>query len=432
MTEPQQNADTLTAPARNASAHTRYQPPGHGWRWLIRLMILGAMVISSMLMVHSTTGSVLPGCGPDSRFDCESVLSSQWSLWFGLPVTALAILSYLAVLLLLEVACNGRLTLQRMAWRLLVVVAMAIIIAAIWFVAVQFHLQKFCQYCMLAHGLGAGASLLILILAPIGAVRVTPDEPADALMISPSSAVGLGLFALAGWALLFLGQWFSAPVTHVVVTPPPIGQQGGVEDFDRGSGDDRQISVLSGMVRLYPAQYPMIGSINAPLIALYLYDYTCPNCRLMHGNMREILRKHEGRIALIKLAVPLDAKCNPFVEKTSDQHRNACDLARLALAVWKVDPSKFEAFDDWLMQGQTPPELEQARARAAEMVGSGALDNALADPNIEHRFESTMGLYERTGRGTIPQLIIGRDVIFGRPEPEQLMEIFEKRLPAAR
>ena len=68
------------------------QPQGRGWLWVVRVLILAAMIGSSYLAWAALGGERLPGCGPESG--CDEVLSSRWARIFGIPVAWGALLVY--------------------------------------------------------------------------------------------------------------------------------------------------------------------------------------------------------------------------------------------------------------------------------------------------------------------------------------------------
>jgi hypothetical protein len=88
----------------------------------------------------------------------------------------------------------------------------------------------------------------------------------------------------------------------------------------------------------------------------------------MHEYLREV-RRRDSRIAIVAMPVPLDADCNPEVEETEPRQQNACELAQLALTVWRQGPEKFAEFDTWLFEPEVPPSVEEATAKARELLG---------------------------------------------------------------
>lgn len=410
------------------SAPTRYKSPSPWLRWVMCLLAASAIAISSMLLFKSMTGSALPGCSAAGTFDCDSVLATRWSHVLGVPVSAPAIALYLAVLVAIQLSTSPAVTRRRMAWRVLIILAFAILGAAAWFIALQVRLGSYCLYCMIAHAAGSLLALALLITAPIGQRRINPDdtaEPADAMMIPPAAAAIIAMLGLCFAASLVVTQILIKPPSHAVIQ---LTQ--GHEDIDTGKaqGKDRTISILGTKVRLKPYDYPMMGSPDADHIVVYLFDYTCPNCRAMHHEFEKAVADLHGQLGVVMLAVPLDSQCNPYVEKTIPMHQSACALAQLSTAVFLANRDKFHEYDQWLSTGAQPPGVEKARAKAIELVGEKELDAQLARAEIDQRIKANITVYGMTGGSVVPQFVMGNVRIFSRPDPEALMELFKTHL----
>jgi protein-disulfide isomerase len=151
-----------------------------------------------------------------------------------------------------------------------------------------------------------------------------------------------------------------------------------------------------------------------------LLDYTCRHCRQMHGVLLAAEQAHRGQLAIVTLPMPLDAACNKVIQQTAPPHVNACQYARLALAVWRADPSKMERFNDWVFEPAEPPAFEGVTGYAAEIVGDEALGRAMNDPWVEKQLAQDIAIYEATfkrfGNGAMPQLIVGDNIVFGELE----------------
>src|SRR5262245_26443705 len=55
----------------------------------IRSLLAVALACSAYLAFLSLTGGKAVGCGPES--ECDKVLASRWAYWFGIPVSAFAL-----------------------------------------------------------------------------------------------------------------------------------------------------------------------------------------------------------------------------------------------------------------------------------------------------------------------------------------------------
>ena len=85
-----------TPPVSYATAVPPADPP-RGWPilWVVAALAVIAAATSGYLFWLSLTALAPAGCGPSSG--CEEVLTSRWSRWFGVPVSALAVATYLAI-----------------------------------------------------------------------------------------------------------------------------------------------------------------------------------------------------------------------------------------------------------------------------------------------------------------------------------------------
>jgi uncharacterized membrane protein/protein-disulfide isomerase len=369
---------------------------------LIRVLAAIAAALASYMLVTSLQGSHVAGCGPASA--CEGVLASRWSSWMGVPVSAPALLLYLSLL-----AATFRTTRhvpepkREKAAAFLTGVACLILGAAVWFLTLQLLvLRQICPYCLAAHIAGAAAAVLIL--------RAT-GSPFRYRHVPAAAALGI--------AFLVVGPWINRPPTHEV-------QSAARAQLAQG----RHVDIFGGMFRINVDEVPVIGRRDAPAVMVSLLDYTCRHCRKMHGVLLAAEQAHRGKLAILTLPMPLDAGCNKVVQQTAPPHANACQYARLALAVWRADPSKMERFTDWVFEPDEPPVLESVTGYAGEIVGEEALGRAMNDPWVEKQLAQDIAIYEATykrfGNGAMPQLIIGDNIVFG--ELENGMQDFETLL----
>jgi len=426
---------------------------------VIRLLLLVALVISVYLASLSLAGGGLPiGCGPAS--DCDRVLGSKWAYWLGIPVSVLAVVvDLLALTSTLMLKPKSPAVGQRRAWDVLLLCALLLIGGAIWFVSAQvFAVQAICAYCMIAHGCGALAGILLLIVAPI---RQMPDRLWDLdlqVFITTRRLVRIVFLALIGMTALVLGQIWHEPKTGLVTSiapgtnPTPRADTGTQAltltttlvtaatspavaapptEMPVAPPSPRMLGVYGGQVQLNLNEAPLIGSPANPHLLVSLFDYTCHHCREMHPRLVEAQRVLADQLAIVSLPSPLDPGCNPTVSRHYPAHTNACDYARLGLTVWRADRAKHAEFDDWLFRPDRPPPLSEARLFAVQLVGSAAFDKASQDPWVEQQLRQGVSLYEiayRARQGSMPQLILGTNVAVGTFTPEQLFKLIEDNL----
>lgn len=96
---------------------------------------------------------------------CETVLTSPYSVIFGIPVALLGVLYYLTVFILLVCAIDMQ---KKICARLAMVCTPLGFLASLYFVYLQiFVIKALCLYCMVS----ATTSTILFILGMIGLVR---------------------------------------------------------------------------------------------------------------------------------------------------------------------------------------------------------------------------------------------------------------------
>lgn len=389
-------------------------PPPAAVRWTIRTGAAAAMALSGVLFWESMgAAGKLPGCGPESG--CDTVLSSKWSEALGVPVAAAAVAVY-AVILAASLHIGPSATPRRRrvaAWALTAGATMAVA-AAVYFTGIQLvALGALCRYCVATHAAGLVAGVAALSWSLRGLGRRVGGQ-----------AVALGT---ASVAMLVALQAATPAQTHQLVR----GEETPDADVAGRQPRDLENIVLNRgnaplpEIRLNPHDYPILGSPDAPVVIAELIDYTCPHCRMLHRQFHTAMDRYRGELAIVTLHMPLDADCNPLVKNQNPAHATACELARLALAVWRADAARFGEYHDWLMNGDAAPSPEAARTRAAELVGEAALAAAASDPQIDARIERNIGLYSLFQR-SLPIVLLPRSIMYGRPGTDAaLFELLE-------
>ncbi len=400
---------------------TRYEPLGSFLRWSM-LIVAGAGAAVTFAILTQSFGSTLPGCGGGSG--CDAVFTSPWSKIAGVPVAVPALLVYLGIIAALQFITPDRPhAVQRKAWHALILLAGLAALAAAWFIFVQlYHLHTACIYCLTAHGCSLVLASLIFANAPIGARRVLPDDPDDPMMIAPPTA--LATFAVAALAVALLAA-------VQTIAPPPTSATSQIAGDLPPDTDTETYFFLNEdriPVRLGRRDFPVLGSPTAPHVLVYMFDYTCPHCRALHAILEEAIERYgPDQLAVLALPTPLSSACNPHTVFDEPHQREGCDLARWALRVWRAAPQHFAAYDQWLFDSPTPRTADEAAAKAAEMLGPDAFEQAARDHTPNELIEQTVTLYGHTGAGRIPILFMRNASIKGNPSSAELYDMLENR-----
>jgi uncharacterized membrane protein len=418
----------------------------------------------SLWMLRQSSGMrALPGCGAGSG--CAAVTHSRWSRWCGVPVAAPASLLYLALaggFLFLNVSPPGH-------FRDMVSIAMfpaapLLAAAAAWFIALQWlAVGRFCLYCLLLHVIGPGIAGMIFA-DPAFAVRA--GVVGWAIGVGGVAALVLGqvLVEPRMYRAVASGKW---PVASVKGNTLKVGEaasgrwpvasgerrvSGGLWPAARGRNSTSN-AALAAVGHLPPAtasasphslatgclspaaapahclatchlplatvnsgKWPLLGSPEAASVLVYLFDYTCENCRGLHRVLLEAMREDEGAFAVMMVPVPHDPRCNPAIAKPDPEHANACAYARLALSLWAADWTQYAAFDEFMFAPDRPPALGLARARAAAMLGQPVFDPTVPDADVDPVIREGIALYESVGAERTPTVLMPRGFFTGRVE----------------
>ncbi len=377
-------------------------------------MLAVAALLAGYLAWVALSGGSVAGCGLESS--CNRVLQSRWAYWLRIPVSLPAMTVYVALVIgALRRIAALRAPGARREETWVVPLAAVVIGAAIWFVFLQVVvIRAFCVFCLTAHLAavgGAGILLVEMLRRPVSA------------QILPRHTLGSSVFAgLVGVALLIGGQILLLKPTNSVstITAPAVVASAAVAD--------RVLSLYDGRIQLDLKTSPRIGSPSAPHVIVSLFDYTCPHCRSLHELLDHTWQQSRNQLTIVTLPMPLDASCNPLVRQTSSENLNACEYARLALAVWRSKPAAFPQFHSWLFAPLRPPALDEARRYAEHLVGTDALHQALGGEWIKRQLQIDIQLFEtnskRAGAWQMPQLMVGKSLSVGsinNPENLHLM-----------
>lgn len=190
---------------------------------------------------------------------------------------------------------------------------------------------------------------------------------------------------------------------------------------------ERRLVRIIGDTKLDARQWPILGKPDAKYMFVEMFDYTCPHCREMHDSLEETFKKYGKDLAVLALPVPLNSDCNSQVGQTSSQHAEACRIANLAIAVWRVKPSKFHEYHNWLFE-TSPLTAAAARNQAIKLVDKDRLDKVLETRVPQKFIASHVKLYTKAGGGSIPKLLFPNITLVGNVGTDSLANTIEREL----
>lgn len=347
-------------------------------------------------------GQEIAGCGGSGG--CGNVMASRWSVVAGLPIAATGAAIY--ILLGIALVRNHQL--------LAISCYLAIAGSAVWLTGIQvFVIGHICPWCMAAHGIG-------LLVASLGVAWRDRN-------MNFNAAYSAGCAAVIALALV---QVFGpVPSTHRIDSGPitPVSHPAGVNSEGKG----RMVSFDGGRKIFNTTSLPCLGSPDATYMLAEYFDYQCPACRQMSGYLTALIERHPDKIGVILLPVPLDHACNHDLPVDEPGHPGSCELARIALAVWRSDPAAFPAFHRALIS-DPPPDHAAAEELAMKTIPPSDLQAALRDSWIDRVLAADIADWIVISGKTrqLPKLLIrDKRVMHGLPaSKEEFLRVMEQEL----
>ena len=336
---------------------------------IVRTLAFVGFAISAYLFSMKLTGKItsVVGCGGEGG--CADVLGSEWSQWFGIPVSAVSAVFYLGVIGLTF----------KLSKPLLTMAAILLIGAAVWFMGLQvFVIKSFCPWCFSTHMVGFATAAAIL-----WKVRAK---------IKPT-VVFVPVLLILGLAL---GQVYGPkPDTYEVTSESKLEKRKEVKEQVAGEGRLITFRTPDGKaVKTYRlGSVPFIGSPDAKHFLVKYFDYTCGSCEEMEGDLEALLQVYPKEIGVILMPAPLNRACNPYLPQGIHDHQDACELARLGLAAWRAQPESFKEAHKILFQ-RPIHSPESARIELEILIPSVKLDAALKGPWVDQSLKANLQDYQ--------------------------------------
>jgi uncharacterized membrane protein len=377
---------------------------------IITLLALIALLLSAYLAWSTWQQSKLLGCGGETA-NCEEVTETHWGKWFGIPVSVGGLIVYGAIFF---TALSMRKNASRNQWLALMFFSALASASALWFIGLQFfEIKSYCYYCMAVHACGLTIAALVLTKAPIK-------------RLNSRTALTSIIGGIAAVAVIAAGQLYAAKNSNdqqISVTPPVQNQPQVSQPPEIPA--HREVILAKGKLWFSLGDFPFIGRGDANNFVAHFFDFTCPACRQFHSTLRNAHQSYINQTTLVMIPVPLDAVCNPAVKETAYVHQNACEFAKIGLALWRVSPQSYESYDQFIFQEQLPPSIDSARGLADHLAGKNAMDRALADPEMMKILDHGLEMFYSPAfeQKAIPALVTKSQVFNGFTPPDLLTRL---------
>jgi len=353
----------------------------------------------------------LGGCGAGDSA-CAEVWTSPYSHVFGISLAAWG-LGYSSLVISAVVACR-RSTTVRSALFLPALTSVGAIVG-VWLSGLMFvEMESRCAWCLAVHGLN-----FLTFLASVGragillkreAARRTETGDSRSLLKPIVAAISGGLLlsdAVVGFVFLFRSD------PQAIVVPVPV-----IDD------------PVALVAQTSNAEGPRTasGSDSARRVVVLFSCLTCSSCRQAHHDLSAWQSMHRDELRIEYRFAPLSPTCNPRWQGTepAPEQRQACELAKLLLAVTLADQKQFEPFQEWLYEHQLGLTLEAAKMEAERRIGRDELAAALKNPAIAERLRSDVAQAQRLQVKTVPKLFLSNGAVVGPLTPANLERLSER------
>jgi uncharacterized membrane protein len=396
------------------------------WPLLFLTSLAGGL---SIVIAARTSGVArLPGCGQGSG--CAALAASRWSQWLIVPVAALGAGTYLLLGVALLLTNIRPPSTSDVLFQVIASLSMLAIGAAAWFLFLQLVVvRQACIYCNLVHLMGLAIFAIIMFSAVHGDLAVGTNGVLT-WTGKPMLAGLSGLLLLVGGQLLWRPKSYAiipsdraagscassqhefstVPASSMLEALEPTRQSVALSAVTRPA---REVSLLNGRIRLSTNDWPIVGSADARHLIAILFDYTCPTCRVVHQMVNDLLDQDRRWLGVLILPVPQNPSCNPNVTRIHPGRGQACQFARLALAVWQSRPDRYEDFESYLFATEEVPLLGLAMQKASELTGA-RIDPHRPDDQFDQIIRRSVEVYKAAGVEKIPTLLLPNAFVAGQ------------------
>jgi len=348
---------------------------------LILLPIIGITLCLLLAEVHLQVMLGNPaeglGCGPEAG--CETIAASAWSAPGGIPLWALGMGLYAALLAFAPGARSPGRRGARLAFLVMAIAGLSLLGDLVLGLVMAFVEGALCPLCAATYLVNIG---LFVVASQLWRAAPEPDSAAEQPSPEPGgiSAV-IGLALVLALVILGAGIWLEKSLTR---------QQ-----------RERVSSWLAELPDTPPAApdakgRPSLGSEDAALSIVVFQDLHCRHCHRLRRAL-ELVRRHPPASLRIRFVqFPLDGACNPGVRLRND----ACSAARAALYAHRK--GRFFPLLDAL-DGALIPSPRVAGNRLRELgLDPQDYERALADGSLDRELAADIALGKKFGVTLLP------------------------------
>lgn len=381
--------------------------------YLYSLLAAAGIYVSELLIEVHLQASYGKGgdtgvCGAADGFSCADAANSVFAELGGLPIAALGMAFYIAVLVMAAVARFREPTRPALADTFLLGGTLAVLYSVFLAVVSAVYVGKFCPLCMglYAVNLGLFATALATHPAKLRGLAQMWRAPARGPFWATVGVLAVATIAAQG---MYAHRAEAAAVAQAK-------QREGLDELRK----PRKFEVALG-------DAPARGPADAPIVVVEFSDFQCPFCRRLADALKAVSERMPGKVRYHFKHFPMDSSCNPSVEHS--MHQDAC---RAAVAMVCADRAgQAWAMHDKMFENQSALGRDALVGYAAGIgIDVEAFTACLDDPSAIAVVRQDIAQGIELGVQGTPMWFLNGWRQLGTREPEVLEAMFNQRLRA--
>jgi len=267
-------------------------------------------------------------CNINAYLNCDMVLNSSYSMLGTLPLSGLAFVYYLYLLVILFWVLFAREKIQQTMAIPCFTQVLACLLSVFLFYISYFKIHFFCVFCATLY-LVNFLLLIFFFLMP----RYQQGEWMNKLMDSFKSSGLIFLVAVFAVGSLLL---------HIAT-----------RTYAADLSDTKVQTYIRGFMKQTPetidtAGRPSWGNPDAKIVIAEFSDFECPFCKVAAFTLKPMLQEWKDRVKIVFMNYPLDQSCNSGLDH--EMHKQSCKVAYYAYCAGKQ--GKFWEFHDEVFDRQ--------------------------------------------------------------------------------
>lgn len=387
----------MTAPQHPVSAS--------GWKILLPgsvIAISGAFVSSYSVWHHVRVrleGVTDAACNLSERLSCDTVASSSYSEFLGIPLGVWGLGYFLTITSLLFLSSIKK-DLYKTGLRIWGALVLTGILVSLGLAAISFFILKsLCPTCLIIYFLCLSQGLLYGLTRHM----ISLSEGSK-----PHLLKGLAASAVIPALLAFIYQ----------STEPYLMSQAEEKISRRQDSQPNTLASTFHEIPVNRSPYSGLGEDfrkgpdHARVTIVEFSDFQCPACMRMSQPLQEIQEEFADKVQIIYKNSPLDQSCNPYMP--GPMHAFACQMAIAARCIGQQQGS-FWDFHDLLFARQSQVSQDKLKLWMKEFdIEEEDYKKCMKNQSIIDKVRDDINLAQKLGVDSTPTLFINGRRFIGR------------------